>query len=281
MTSLSFQPAAAAVSLKVLFAANARRAVILRRGPREHHHLIAWDLETDAFERGQWLRGVVRLSDLSQDGGRLLYWAAQYHHPRSRPTADAYYAPAADLVRSRNRRRTPRYVREQASPPQRVPQVDYFSTWTALSKPPYFTALAIWPSIGTWTGGGCFGPDGAIYLVESRLDPIANAGPPDVPIHGIPRQSARPRSARFGDIDSDPLQSDVALELYMAGADRIHWVDLNPQTGVTFACDGRVYRSGVAPDSAAKAIVADARPIADFTGLTLEKIPPPPSALHW
>jgi hypothetical protein len=102
-----------------------------------------------------------------------------------------------------------------------------------------------------------------------------------VPIHGIPARSALTRSAHFGDVDSTARQADVALELYMAGADRIHWVDLAPQTGVTFAYDGRVYRSGAPPGAAPSAIVADARLIADFTGLVFEQIPPPPSALQW
>ncbi len=32
----------------------------------------------------------------------------------------------------------------------------YTNTWTAISKPPYYTALALWPEIGTWGGGGLF-----------------------------------------------------------------------------------------------------------------------------
>ncbi|AWN54667.1 hypothetical protein [Methylobacterium sp. 17Sr1-1] len=31
-----------------------------------------------------------------------------------------------------------------------------FRTWTALSRPPYFTALALWPKGDTWGGGGAF-----------------------------------------------------------------------------------------------------------------------------
>lgn len=281
------RPSSAGVSLKVLFAAGARRAVILRRGPREHYHLIGWDLETDAFERGQWMRGVVRLSDLSADGTRLLYWAAQYHHPRSRPSAAPYYEPAPDLVRSRSKRRLPRYVREQASHSEPVQQVERFSTWTALSKPPYFTALAIWPSMGTWTGGGYFGADGSIHVAEPSINSIVSAEPPNVPIHAVQSSLMRTgriggmRSARFGDVESEAHQSDVALELYTAGANRIHWVDLRSKSGVTFAYDGRVYRSSASPSAAPATIVAAARLVADFNGLMFEKIPPPPSARQW
>lgn len=281
------ESATVGVSLKVLFASEARKAVILRRGPREHYHLICWDMETDAFQRGQWLRGVARLSDLSPDGKRLIYWAAQHHRPRTRPSAASYYQPTPDLVRTRGRRRIPRYVREQASPPASTEQIDSFSTWTAVSKPPYFTALAIWPSFGTWTGGGYFDRDGAIHLAEFSSEPITNAGPPDVPIHLTQSSSMRTcrlaamRSARFGESEIDAQHVDVALQLYLAGANRIHWVDLSARTGVTFAHDGLVYRSSERPTAAPEAITANARLIADFTDLAFEKIPPSPSALQW
>src|SRR4030095_14825414 len=31
-----------------------------------------------------------------------------------------------------------------------------FCSWTAISKPPYFTALALWPKGDCWNGGGIF-----------------------------------------------------------------------------------------------------------------------------
>lgn len=92
-------------SLKVLFAAKAPKAVILRRGPRSHFHMIAWDVETDTFHRGQWMRGLVRLCDLSPDGTKLLYWAAQYHRPRPAPSSACEAIqpppPAAVIEKSR------------------------------------------------------------------------------------------------------------------------------------------------------------------------------------
>jgi hypothetical protein len=35
-------------------------------------------------------------------------------------------------------------------------------SWTAISKPPYLTALALWPNLGSWGGGGLF--DGELTL---------------------------------------------------------------------------------------------------------------------
>jgi hypothetical protein len=36
--------------------------------------------------------------------------------------------------------------------------------YTAISKPPYFTALALWPSLGTYGGGGLFATDDHVEL---------------------------------------------------------------------------------------------------------------------
>lgn len=54
--------------IDVLFAAETRRAVILRRGPKIHYQFIAWDLSNETFTCGQWMKGLVRLHDLSPDG---------------------------------------------------------------------------------------------------------------------------------------------------------------------------------------------------------------------
>ena len=37
-------------------------------------------------------------------------------------------------------------------------------TWTAVSKPPYLTALALWPNMGTWGGGGLFESKSSLLL---------------------------------------------------------------------------------------------------------------------
>ena len=36
--------------------------------------------------------------------------------------------------------------------------------WTAISKPPYLTALALWPKYGTWGGGGLFESEYTLLL---------------------------------------------------------------------------------------------------------------------
>jgi len=66
--------------LYVLLARDAPVGVIFRRGPTDWTEMIRWDIERDTFERGEWLRGTVypRRSDLSPDGGLLVYAAAEY-----------------------------------------------------------------------------------------------------------------------------------------------------------------------------------------------------------
>lgn len=39
-----------------------------------------------------------------------------------------------------------------------------FGTWTVLSRPPYFTALALWPKGDPWSGGGFFLSDRTLVL---------------------------------------------------------------------------------------------------------------------
>jgi hypothetical protein len=37
-------------------------------------------------------------------------------------------------------------------------------TWNAVSRPPYLTALALWPNLGTWGGGGLFESESTLLL---------------------------------------------------------------------------------------------------------------------
>ena len=171
--------------LSVLFASAAPRAVILRRGPKTHWHLIAWDLETDTFTGGQWMKGLVKLCDLSPSGGKLMYWAAQYHGSATRERPSRPVGPYDPLrvgsaSAPRKGRKVPRYMREFSGLRRSPHPVQ--GTWTAVSTPPYFSALAIWPAFGHWTGGGLFRSERAIYLREpaNRVVPIENVAIPSI-----------------------------------------------------------------------------------------------------
>jgi hypothetical protein len=103
-----------------ILASEAPAAVLLRRGPTDQVELIRWDTAGDTFERGQWFHGRIyeRRSDLSPDGSLFVYFAARHN------------------------------ARQFDS--------DYTFAWTALSRPPWLTALTLWPKGDCWDGGGRF-----------------------------------------------------------------------------------------------------------------------------
>jgi hypothetical protein len=115
--------------LSVLLAPSAPVAVILRRGPTKWVQLVKWRTDCDVFEAGQWFKGRIydRRTDLSPDGTLLIYFASKFS---GRTLADSEYTYA----------------------------------WTAVSRPPYFTALALWPKGDCWHGGGLFLGNNRIWL---------------------------------------------------------------------------------------------------------------------
>ena len=121
--------------LWVLMARQAQAAVILRRGPTRWVELILWGTKKDQFQRGQWFHGRIyeERCDLSPDGTKFVYFASKYGHK---------------------------------------PDADMPDTWTAISKPPYFTALALWPHEDAYGGGGLFVDDQRLWHAdENRVHP--------------------------------------------------------------------------------------------------------------
>jgi hypothetical protein len=119
-----------------LFMILARRspiAVIFRRGPSHWVQLVRWDTEADTFEIGQWFHGRVyeRRCDVSPDGSLLIYFAQKI---------------------------SPRTLKDR----------EFTHTWTAISKPPYFTALALWPKGQSWDGGGLFRDNKTVLLNHEK-----------------------------------------------------------------------------------------------------------------
>jgi hypothetical protein len=131
-----------------MFVHLARRAsvgVILRRGPSEWWRLTLWDTKRDGFEGGQWFRGRMYPDkcDVSPDGKLFIYFAGQF---RPRNTAEGYT-----------------------------------DTWTAVSRPPYFTALALWPIGDTWGGQGIFLDDQTVLVCTSTYSLGASHHPDHAP----------------------------------------------------------------------------------------------------
>ncbi len=137
-----------------VFARTAPQAVIFRRGPSDWTRLILWHTDTDEFEPGQWFKGRVfeRRSDLSPNGEKLIYFA----------------------------RKTNWHT---------LHDEEYTRAWTAISRPPYYTALALWPKGNTWHGGGLFVDDRTVILNHrpERAIPHPDHLPRDVDIRPNPR----------------------------------------------------------------------------------------------
>lgn len=115
-----------ACRLYVYLAQTASLGVILRRGPSDWAHLSLWHTDTDRIEPGQWLRGRIyeRRCDLSPDGSLWAYFA--YNHRAIHDIGTESYA--------------------------------------ALSRPPWFTALAVWGIGSTYFAGGYFVDDQTLFL---------------------------------------------------------------------------------------------------------------------
>jgi hypothetical protein len=126
----------------VLLARQANVAVILRRGPIRWWHVTLWDKRHDIFEGGQWFRGRMypERCDLSPDGKLFIYFAGKYR--------------LGDVARG------------------------YDFTWIAVSRPPYLTALALWPVGDAWGGQSVFIDDRTVLVAKiSKHHPDHPPGP--------------------------------------------------------------------------------------------------------
>jgi hypothetical protein len=119
--------------LHVFLARDAPVAAVLRRGPSEWARLSLWHTDTDAVEHGQWLRARVYASrcDLSPDGSLFCYFV---HKGSGGPDIDV-------------------------------------DSWAAVSRPPWFTALALWKAGTTYFAGGYFPDDRSLMIGYTLASP--------------------------------------------------------------------------------------------------------------
>jgi hypothetical protein len=119
--------------LHVLFARFGPGALVIRRGPSKCTRLIAWNRGRDQFEPGQWLKArVYERRCHLSPHGRYFAYFALDGH---------YTSPAG-------------------------------GNYTGISRPPYFTALALWPKGDSWYGGGLFASDSTFYLHGDHSEPL-------------------------------------------------------------------------------------------------------------
>jgi hypothetical protein len=158
--------------LHLLQARSADVAVVFRRGPSKWVEVVRWDTARDGLARGHWFHGRIyeRRSDLSPDGELLVYFASKYS---GRTLADR----------------------------------EYTATWTAVSRPPWLTALALWPKGDCWWGGG-------LFLGERRL--LLNHRPAEAE----PHPSHRPRGLH---VEANPEARGENDPLFSRRLDRDGW----------------------------------------------------------
>jgi hypothetical protein len=115
-------------------ASEAPIGIVFRRGPSKLVRVIKWNRENDKFTPGQWFKGKIYpdRSDLSPDGRHMIYFAM----------GGVEWA---------------------------LPKTG--GTWTAISRVPSLTALALWPQDGTRGGGGIFLPNGS-YWLDTHNEPL-------------------------------------------------------------------------------------------------------------
>lgn len=112
--------------LFVIMASDSDVAVVIRRGPTEWAQITLWRTDSDVFTDGAWFHGRIfpEKCDLSPDGELFVYAAFK-----------------GDRLQS-----------------------SYTDSWTAVSRPPWLHALALWPMGTTYGGGGRFVGDRRLIL---------------------------------------------------------------------------------------------------------------------
>lgn len=210
------------VRLHLYFARDVHKAFILRQGPKQSCRMILWDRRDDMFLDGQWTENRV-------------------YFERCELSPDARHFLYFMLDGRWGR--------------------DGMGTYTALSRPPYWTALALFPVGHTWSGGGAFF-DTVHYEADGEAD-IIGRDEGMTRVFRVPVSKKYPNGLRlkdgtaFAPEASRRGNSDVLLERVVAPDD--HPLDRYDTVG------GRLYRrSG-----------SDLEMIRDFTDMAFEPIVAP------
>lgn len=187
-----------------------------------------------------------------------------------------------------------------------------FATWTVLSRPPYFTAVALWPKGDTWGGGGFFLGKRDIVLRQSEIaEPtigqlprqfLAHLPTPDWEARIAKAAGQDPRGWRsLGDWRGPFRRSEGAVALTLnwetdlrgwgetpvyalAQSGRtmrlpgVDWADLDHDGDLLFARGGALYRLAQAQFAglgAEQDLWQVARLLADFTPLRFQSVQAP------
>jgi hypothetical protein len=159
MLAVTEQPNA---RIHVILARKAPVGVVFRRGSSKWVHIVKWNTDTDTFEYGQWFHGQMypRRSDLSPNGKLLVCFCAKWSKHR-----------IDEAEQMLDKKKAGDLTHELGLWLKRRPKAraEHTYAWTAVSKPPYLTALGLWPKGDCWHGGGLFQSNRALWLNHKPL----------------------------------------------------------------------------------------------------------------
>ena len=222
--------------LSLVFAAEAPVAVIVRRGPSRWAQVTRWNTATDTLETGTWFHGRIYAErcGLSPDGALFVYFAMKYG-----PVNTA---------------------------------AGYKWTYTAISRPPYLTALAMWPQGDTWGGGGRF-IDRRTLRLAYGLSGTSHPGVADTTLYMGPLPAAHPNHPPVGlRILGGLDRYDPDLSFRTAPATNTHWQGRDHGGRAIEVRDGALYSWNARNERIL---------LRDFNGDVPQPIAPPPEAAVW
>jgi hypothetical protein len=155
--------------------------------------------------------------------------------------------------------------------------------WTAISKPPYFTALALWMKETAWGGGGLFDSATSIGLNHHHDEfQLADgfALPPSFDVHPLAPERYTLQSSITG--IGERQGAFYRMEHFVGDSHpigRSDWADWAPNGDLLFTRGCSIYRLPYANGELAP--LAEAREIADLADATFTELPAPPEARQW
>lgn len=191
-----------------------------------------------------------------------------------------------------------------------------FATWTVLSKPPYFSAVALWAKGDAWGGGGKFLGDNEIVLSRDDGALITRGRlPGNFKAHPWSEELSKRLAAAYakderiwtgtpGQYSGPYLRNGNGAQLTMSfnysrrrgsgrdfhflrgehsvaleGAD---WAEFDDNGDLLFSRGGGLYRLGLVRFSKVtsfEALLGEAKLLADFSGLTFQPVAAPYPAM--
>ena len=264
--------------LHFFFAREAPIGVIFRWGPRKLTRLTLWHTDTDTFEPGHWFKGKIYVdrANLSPNGKLLIYDAA-----RTLGNWDT----------------------------------EYRDSWIAISKPPYLTALTLWPIGCCYGGGGDFLDNQTVALVgigwtdslpthsnhpappwlqvqchRESWSRLSGRGWTQVPhetllIHEKPIPNT-PFRLRQTDHGGYGLNQHTFYALHDTATGESHALEaaqaeIDPSGRLVLARAGKLIAIAIDPNRELTKQKLTETELADFNGMRFKAIPPPEWATKW